>query len=59
MGKQADRGNLRAVTTGVWLTVLAGWALPAWGGQQVPALLVFDFGVQGVRPPAGEPVLAR
>ncbi|MFC3962053.1 MFS transporter [Nocardia jiangsuensis] len=53
VGKLADRGNLRAVTTGVWLTVLAGWALLAWGGQQVlvliVALLVFDFGIQGVQ----------
>ncbi|MBF6171577.1 MFS transporter [Nocardia blacklockiae] len=53
VGRAADRGRLRAVTTLVWLTVLASWALLAWGGHNVVvlivALLVFDFGIQGIQ----------
>nr|WP_309230935.1 MFS transporter [Nocardia sp. SYP-A9097] len=53
VGRSADHGKLRAVTTLVWLAVLAGWGLLAWGGSNVwvliIALLVFDFGVQGIQ----------
>lgn len=52
VGKLADRGHLVGVTTAVWGCVLASWALIAWGGHNVVALivalLVFDFGIQGV-----------
>jgi predicted MFS family arabinose efflux permease len=49
----ADRGYLREVTTLVWAIVLGSWALLAWGGHNVVALifalLVFDFGIQGIQ----------
>ena len=52
VGKLADRGHLAAVTTAVWACVLVSWALIAWGGHNVVALIValllFDFGIQGV-----------
>jgi predicted MFS family arabinose efflux permease len=38
VGRLADRGHLRPVTTLVWLVLLASWAL-----------LVFDFGIQGIQ----------
>ncbi|MEC3956827.1 MFS transporter [Nocardia sp. CDC153] len=51
VGRMADRGHLRRVTTLTWLVLLASWALVAWGGHNVvaliAALLVFDFGIQG------------
>ncbi|MVU75784.1 MFS transporter [Nocardia sp. ET3-3] len=51
VGRLADRGHLRRVTTLTWLVLLASWALVAWGGHNVialiAALLVFDFGIQG------------
>ncbi|AYF74234.1 MFS transporter [Nocardia yunnanensis] len=51
VGRLADRGHLRRVTTLTWLVLLASWALVAWGGHSVlaliVALLVFDFGIQG------------
>nr|WP_308811450.1 MFS transporter [Nocardia seriolae] len=51
VGRMADRGRLRQVTTLTWLVLLASWALVAWGGHSVvaliAALLVFDFGIQG------------
>ncbi len=53
VGRLADRGHLRVVTTLVWGTVLAGWVLLFWGGHQVivliVALVVFDFGIQGIQ----------
>ncbi|MFJ1458313.1 MFS transporter [Nocardia sp. N2S4-5] len=53
VGRLADRGRLRAVTTLVWIVVLISWALLAWGGHNlfalVAALLVFDFGIQGIQ----------
>ncbi|MFB7717518.1 MULTISPECIES: MFS transporter [unclassified Nocardia] len=53
VGRLADQGRLRMVTTLVWVTVLIGWGLLAWGGINVwvliIALLVFDFGVQGIQ----------
>jgi len=53
VGRLADRGHLRPVTTLVWVVLLASWALLAWGGHQVVvlivALLVFDFGIQGIQ----------
>ncbi|WP_052003900.1 MFS transporter [Gordonia aichiensis] len=53
VGKLADRGYLRHTQYGVWAVELAGWALLYWGAHQVivliVALLVFDFGVQGVQ----------
>ncbi|WP_238846225.1 MFS transporter [Nocardia terpenica] len=53
VGRLADRGHLRAVTTLVWVTTLASWTLLAWGGHSVialiVALLVFDFGIQGIQ----------
>ncbi len=53
VGRLADRGKLRAVTTFVWIVVLISWALLAWGGHNVIALvlalLVFDFGIQGIQ----------
>lgn len=53
VGKLADRGFLRHTQFGVWLVLLASWAL-LWGGAHqvivlIIALLVFDFGVQGVQ----------
>ncbi|GAB0107982.1 MFS transporter [Nocardia sp. JMUB6875] len=51
VGRMADRGHLRRVTTLTWLVLLASWALVAWGAHSVvaliAALLVFDFGIQG------------
>lgn len=51
VGRWADRGLLRQVTTLTWVVLLASWALLAWGGHSVlaliAALLVFDFGIQG------------
>ncbi|WP_245568828.1 MFS transporter [Nocardia concava] len=51
VGRLADRGHLRRMTTLTWLVLLASWALLAWGGHSVFALIialvVFDFGVQG------------
>ncbi|WP_433201108.1 MFS transporter [Nocardia sp. CA-107356] len=53
VGRLADRGYQRAVTTAVWATVLVSWALLAWGGHSVvaliAALLVFDLGIQGIQ----------
>lgn len=53
VGRLADRGYLRTVTTLVWLVVLGSWGLLAWGGHNVialvVALLVFDFGIQGIQ----------
>lgn len=53
VGKLADRGYLRHTQYGVWAVELLGWALLYWGAHQVIvlviALLVFDFGVQGVQ----------
>lgn len=53
VGKLADRGYLRHTQYGVWAVELVGWALLYWGAHQVIvliiALLVFDFGVQGVQ----------
>ncbi|MCX4093238.1 MFS transporter [Nocardia sp. alder85J] len=53
VGRFADRGRLPAVTTAVWVVLLLSWGLLAWGGHSVvaliAALLVFDFGVQGVQ----------
>ncbi|MEV6138926.1 MFS transporter [Nocardia sp. NPDC051990] len=53
VGRLADRGYQREVTTAVWVTVLASWALLAWGGHNaaalIAALLVFDLGVQGIQ----------
>ncbi|PYE18066.1 putative MFS family arabinose efflux permease [Williamsia limnetica] len=49
-GKLADRGHLRAATTGAWVITIAGWLLLAWPGTPLAALIlglvVFDFGVQ-------------
>ncbi|MFE3259897.1 MFS transporter [Nocardia sp. NPDC059091] len=51
VGRMADRGHLRRVTTLTWLVLLASWALMAWGGHSVVALIaalvIFDFGIQG------------
>ncbi|MFF0610923.1 MFS transporter [Nocardia tengchongensis] len=51
VGRLADRGYLRRVTSLTWLVLLAGWVLVAWGGHSVVALIaalvVFDFGIQG------------
>lgn len=53
VGRLADRGHLRRVTTLVWGILFASWALLAWGGHQlvvlIVALLVFDFGIQGIQ----------
>nr|WP_202927170.1 MFS transporter [Gordonia desulfuricans] len=53
VGRLADRGYLRHTQYGVWLVLLAGWGLLWLGGGQVivliVALVVFDFGVQGVQ----------
>ncbi|MGF6886735.1 putative MFS family arabinose efflux permease [Nocardia sp. GAS34] len=53
VGRLADRGHLRTVTTLVWVVLLASWALLAWGGHElailIVALLVFDFGIQGIQ----------
>lgn len=53
VGKLADRGYLRHTQYAVWVVELVGWALLYWGAHQVivliVALLVFDFGVQGVQ----------
>lgn len=53
VGKLADRGYLRHTQYGVWLALLIGWGLLWAGAHQVivliVALLVFDFGVQGVQ----------
>jgi predicted MFS family arabinose efflux permease len=53
VGRLADRGHQRAVTTLVWVSLLMSWPLLLWGGHQVAALivalLVFDFGIQGVQ----------
>lgn len=53
VGRMADKGRLRQMTTLVWLTLLASWALLAWGAHNVVvlliALLVFDFGIQGAQ----------
>jgi predicted MFS family arabinose efflux permease len=53
VGRLADRGHLRTVTTLVWGVVLGSWALLAWGGHElavlIVALLVFDFGIQGIQ----------
>lgn len=53
VGRLADRGYLRWVTTLTLATVVIGWVLLAWGGHQVVvlviALVVFDFGVQGTQ----------
>lgn len=51
VGRMADRGHLRRVTTLTWMVLLASWALMAWGGHNVVALItalvIFDFGIQG------------
>ncbi|MFJ9366802.1 MFS transporter [Nocardia sp. NPDC101769] len=51
VGRMADRGHLRRVTTLTWLVLLASWALMAWGAHSVVALIaalvIFDFGIQG------------
>ncbi|WP_308162991.1 MFS transporter [Nocardia alni] len=53
VGRFADRGHLRVVTTLMWVVLLASWGLLAWGGYSIVALivalLVFDFGIQGVQ----------
>ena len=53
VGSLADRGYLRHTQYGVWLTLLLSWGLLWAGAHQVIvliiALLVFDFGVQGVQ----------
>lgn len=53
VGRLSDRGHLRPVTTLVWVVLLVSWALLAWGGHSIialiVALLVFDFGVQGIQ----------
>ncbi|WP_245717847.1 MFS transporter [Nocardia miyunensis] len=53
VGRLSDRGYLRPVTTLVWVVLLASWALLAWGGHSIialiVALLVFDFGIQGIQ----------
>jgi predicted MFS family arabinose efflux permease len=53
VGRLADRGHQRAVTTLVWVSLLVSWPLLLWGGHQVAALivalLVFDFGIQGIQ----------
>jgi predicted MFS family arabinose efflux permease len=53
VGRWADRGRLRAVTTLVFAALQASWALLAWGGHSlaalVAALLVFDFAIQGLQ----------
>lgn len=53
VGKLADRGFLRHTQYGVWGAQIVGWLLLRAGGHQVVllviALLVFDFGVQGVQ----------
>jgi len=53
VGRLADRGHLRPVTPLVWVVLLASWALLAWGGHEIVvlivALLVFDFGIQGIQ----------
>nr|WP_245713850.1 MFS transporter [Nocardia vaccinii] len=53
VGRLSDRGHLRVVTTLVWIVLLASWALLAWGGHSIialiAALLVFDFGIQGIQ----------
>nr|WP_308166746.1 MFS transporter [Nocardia albiluteola] len=53
VGRLADRGHLRTVTTLVWVVLLASWGLLAWGGHElailIVALLVFDFGIQGIQ----------
>lgn len=52
VGRLADRGYLRLVTTLMWAVLLVSWGLLAWGGHQVVvlivALVVFDFGIQGI-----------
>lgn len=53
VGKLADRGYLRHTQYGVWGAQIAGWVL-LWAGAHhvvvlVIALLIFDFGVQGVQ----------
>ncbi|MEV6768642.1 MFS transporter [Nocardia sp. NPDC051030] len=52
VGRMADRGKLRVVTTLVWAVLLGSWVLLAWGGHSVivliVALVIFDFGVQGI-----------
>lgn len=53
VGKLADRGFLRHTQYGVWLTLIASWLL-LWAGAYnvivlIVALLVFDFGIQGVQ----------
>lgn len=53
VGRLSDRGHLRPVTTLVWAVLLLSWALLAWGGHStialIVALLVFDFGIQGIQ----------
>ncbi|NED64548.1 MFS transporter, partial [Streptomyces sp. SID10244] len=53
VGKLADRGYLRHTQYGVWGAQILGWLLLWAGAHQVVvlviALLVFDFGVQGVQ----------
>jgi predicted MFS family arabinose efflux permease len=53
VGRLADRGFLRHTQYGVWLVQLVSWGLLWVGAHQVIvliiALLVFDFGVQGVQ----------
>ncbi|RMI29691.1 MFS transporter [Nocardia stercoris] len=53
VGRQADLGRLRPVTTAVWLLLLPSWALLLWGEYNVVvlvvALLVFDFAIQGIQ----------
>ncbi|WHU48450.1 MFS transporter [Gordonia sp. L191] len=53
VGRLADRGYLRHTQYGVWVVQLLSWGLLWAGAHQVLvlilALLVFDFGVQGVQ----------
>ena len=53
VGRLADRGHQRRVTTLSWLALMASWALLAWGGHVVVvlvvALLVFDLCIQGIQ----------
>ncbi|MYR08852.1 MFS transporter [Gordonia sp. SID5947] len=53
VGKLADRGYLRHTQYGVWGAQIVGWLLLFAGAHHVVvlviALLVFDFGVQGVQ----------
>ncbi|MGC4933651.1 MFS transporter [Gordonia sp. DT30] len=53
IGRLADRGYLRHTQYGVWSVQLASWALLWAGAHQVLvliiALLVYDFGVQGLQ----------